>query len=104
MRLASISFTMNHLEAHIQFLAAEVRAGDPRALARAISIVENRSDGWIGFLKAIFTSTGKAKILGLTGSPGAGKSTLVDQLSLHYRKDNHQVGIIAVDQIGRAHV
>lgn len=88
---------MNHLEAHIQSLAAEVRSGDPRALARAISIVENRPDGWIGFLKAIFPSTGKAKILGLTGAPGAGKSTLVDQLSLHYRKENHQVGIIAVD-------
>jgi LAO/AO transport system kinase len=51
----------------------------------------------MGFLKAIFPSTGKAKILGLTGAPGAGKSTLVDQLTLHYRKDNHQVGIIAVD-------
>jgi LAO/AO transport system kinase len=88
---------MNHLEAHIQSLAAEVRAGDPRALARAISIVENRSDGWLAFLKAIFPSTGKAKVLGLTGAPGAGKSTLVDQLSLHYRKDNQQVGIIAVD-------
>lgn len=97
MCLSVIGFTMNHLEAHIQSLAVDVRSGDPRALARAISIVENRSDGWIVFLKSIFPATGKAKILGLTGAPGAGKSTLVDQLSLHYRKDNHQVGIIAVD-------
>lgn len=97
MSLAVISFTMNHLEAHIQSLAAEVRAGDARALARAISIVENRSDGWIGFLKAIFPYTGKAKVLGLTGAPGAGKSTLVDQLSVHYRNNNQRVGIIAVD-------
>ena len=88
---------MNHLEAYIQSLAVEVRTGDARALARAISIVENRSEGWIGFLKAIFPATGKAKIFGLTGAPGAGKSTLVDQLSLHYRKDNHRVGIVAVD-------
>ena len=78
-------------------MSAEVCTGDARALARAISIVENRSEGWIGFLKSIFPSTGKARILGLTGAPGAGKSTLVDQLSLHYRKENHQVGIIAVD-------
>ena len=75
----------------------QVRLGDPRALARAISTVENRSAGWSELLKALFPHTGKARILGLTGPPGAGKSTLVDQLAKHYRKEKHTVGIIAVD-------
>jgi len=66
-------------------------------LARAISIVENRSPGWSDLLKALFPQTGHARILGLTGAPGAGKSTLVDQLAKHYRKQNRTVGIIAVD-------
>jgi LAO/AO transport system kinase len=75
----------------------QIRAGDPRALARAISMVENRTPGWSGLLKTLFPYTGHARILGLTGPPGAGKSTLVDGLSKHYRKQGHTVGIIAVD-------
>jgi LAO/AO transport system kinase len=75
----------------------ELRAGNTRALARAISTVENRAPGWSELLKALFPHTGKASILGLTGAPGAGKSTLVDQLAKHYRKQNQTVGIIAVD-------
>ena len=74
-----------------------MRAGDPRTLARAISTVENRTPGWSELLKALFPQTGRARILGLTGSPGAGKSTLVDQLAKHYRQQNRTVGIIAVD-------
>jgi LAO/AO transport system kinase len=66
-------------------------------LARAISTVENRAAGWSDLLKALFPHTGKARVIGLTGAPGAGKSTLVDQLAKHYRKENHTVGIIAVD-------
>ena len=62
-----------------------------------ISIVENRLPGWAELLKALFPQTGHARILGLTGAPGAGKSTLVDQLAKHYRKENRTVGIIAVD-------
>jgi LAO/AO transport system kinase len=75
----------------------QLRSGDPRALARAISTVENRVEGWSPLLKALFPHTGKARILGLTGAPGAGKSTLVDQLAKHYRRDHKTLGIIAVD-------
>jgi LAO/AO transport system kinase len=80
-----------------QALIKQLRNGDARALARAISAVENRRPGWAELLKALFPQTGKARILGITGAPGAGKSTLVDQLAKHYRKENRTVGIIAVD-------
>jgi LAO/AO transport system kinase len=60
-------------------------------------MVENRSPGWAELLKALFPQTGRARILGLTGAPGAGKSTLVDRLAKHYRKQDRTVGIIAVD-------
>ncbi len=78
-------------------MADQVRAGDARALARAISTVENREAGWSQLLKALFPHSGRARILGMTGPPGAGKSTLVDQLARHYRKQDRSVGIIAVD-------
>jgi LAO/AO transport system kinase len=76
---------------------ARLCAGDTRSLAQAISAVENRAAGWSDLLKALFPHTGKARVLGITGAPGAGKSTLVDQLAKHYRKQNQTVGIIAVD-------
>jgi LAO/AO transport system kinase len=82
----------------IQTWIDQLRSGDVRALARAISTVENRAPGWSELLKALFQHSGKARVLGLTGPPGAGKSTLVDQLARFYRKHNHRVGIIAVDQ------
>jgi len=78
-------------------LIERLRNGDARALARAISTVENHGPGWVELLKALFPKTGHARILGLTGPPGAGKSTLVDQLAKLYRKQNRTVGIIAVD-------
>jgi LAO/AO transport system kinase len=59
--------------------------------------VENRADGWAELLKALFPHSGHARILGLTGAPGSGKSTLVDQLAKYYRRENRTVGIIAVD-------
>jgi len=93
-----------------------VRSGDARALARAISIVENHAPGWSDLLKALFPYTGKARVIGLTGAPGAGKSTLVDQLARVYRSretphfsrterarngaptdTRYTVGIVAVD-------
>jgi LAO/AO transport system kinase len=85
------------LSQQIQTWIEQLRAGDIRALSRAISTVENRKPGWTELLKALFPHSGKARVLGLTGPPGAGKSTLVDQLARHYRKENYTVGIIAVD-------
>jgi LAO/AO transport system kinase len=81
----------------IQPWIAQLRSGDVRALARAISTVENRAPGWSDLLKASFPHSGHARVLGLTGPPGAGKSTLVDQLARLYRKHNRTVGIVAVD-------
>ena len=74
-----------------------LRSGDARVLAQAISTVENRGAGWSDLLKALFPHTGRARVIGMTGPPGAGKSTLVDQLAKHYRKKGQTVGIIAVD-------
>jgi LAO/AO transport system kinase len=85
------------LQAELQQRVEQLRAGDPRALARAISTIENHASGWSDLLKALFPHTGKAQMIGLTGAPGAGKSTLVDQLAKLYRKENRTVGIIAVD-------
>ena len=78
-------------------LANRVRAGELRALARAISIVEDHAPESTALLKSLFPSSGNASVLGFTGSPGAGKSTLVDQVAREYRKQNKTIGIIAVD-------
>jgi LAO/AO transport system kinase len=86
-----------NLSPDIQALIEPLRAGDARSLARAISIVENRAPGWSDLLKALFPHTGQARVIGLTGAPGAGKSTLVDQLARFSRTQNQTVGIIAVD-------
>ena len=76
-----------------------LREGDVRAIARALTLVESRAwePATVQLLKALFPHTGKAFVLGITGSPGAGKSTLVDQLALYYRKQGRRVAIIAVD-------
>jgi len=71
--------------------------GDPRSIARAITAVENGADSASELMKAVFPNTGKALIVGITGSPGAGKSSLVDKLALFYREKGDRVGIICVD-------
>jgi LAO/AO transport system kinase len=68
-----------------------------RALARAISTVEDNRPESRELLKSLFNFTGRARVIGLTGAPGAGKSTLVDQLAREYRKQERTVGILAVD-------
>jgi GTPase len=90
-------FYTSFLTPDLQSWLDRLRSGDTRALTRAITTVENRTPGWADLLKAAFPKTGHACILGLTGAPGAGKSTLVDQLAKQYRKQNQTVGIIAVD-------
>jgi LAO/AO transport system kinase len=77
--------------------AAQIRAGDLRALARAATAVENRQIRGEDLLKELFPFTGKAAVLGITGSPGAGKSTLVDHFASALRAEGQQVGVIAVD-------
>ena len=96
-QLLSQCFTLKSLKDHLQPWIERLRAGDPRALARAISVVENRGPESADLLKSLFPHSGKARILGMTGAPGAGKSTLVDQLAKHYRRDGKTLGIIAVD-------
>jgi LAO/AO transport system kinase len=78
-------------------LADRVLAGDPRAIARAISLIEDETPLAADVVRAIFPSTGRAYLIGVTGPPGAGKSTLVDRLTSEVRTHGHTVGVIAVD-------
>ncbi|MDX6576885.1 MAG: GTPase, partial [Blastocatellia bacterium] len=80
-----------------QPLIDRVAAGEPNAVARAISKVEDGSDDSAALMKQVFPLAGRALIIGITGSPGAGKSSLVDKLAGFYRKRGERVGIIAVD-------
>jgi LAO/AO transport system kinase len=78
-------------------LVERILARDPRAIARAISKIENDAPDANEILKALFAHTGRGLAVGVTGAPGAGKSTLVDKLALHYRSLSKTVGVIAVD-------
>ncbi|HLM02848.1 MAG TPA: methylmalonyl Co-A mutase-associated GTPase MeaB [Pyrinomonadaceae bacterium] len=71
--------------------------GEPRAVARAITKVESGANGAAALMKEVFPKTGNALVIGITGSPGAGKSSLVDRLAGLYRQQEKRVGIIAVD-------
>src|SRR5208282_1421456 len=77
--------------------AGQVRAGDVRAISRAVSAIENRARDAEQILRELFPHTGRAYRIGITGAPGTGKSTLVDRLAAHYRGAHKTVGIIAVD-------
>lgn len=74
-----------------------ITAGDLNAVARAISKVEDGAADAAELMKQIFPRTGRALVIGITGAPGAGKSSLVDKLATVYRKRGERVGIIAVD-------
>jgi len=78
-------------------LIERVAAGEPGAVARAISNVEDGKAGTAALMKEIFPLTGRGLVIGITGPPGAGKSSLVDKLALLYRNQGQRVGIIAVD-------
>jgi LAO/AO transport system kinase len=83
--------------APIPALVNRLRNGDTRALARAISLVENEAPEAPALLSACFPHSGRALRVGITGSPGAGKSTLVDRLAQHFRHADRTVGLLAVD-------
>lgn len=77
--------------------ADKIRAGDVRAISRAITAIENHEPEAEEVLRLLFPDTGQAYLIGVTGSPGTGKSTLVDRLASRYRKQQLPVGIVAVD-------
>jgi LAO/AO transport system kinase len=89
-------------------IADRVLAGDPRAVARAISLIENEDPSTAALVGAIFAHTGRAYLIGVTGPPGAGKSTLIDRLTAEIRRptkpagegaqrEGHTVGVLAID-------
>ena len=78
-------------------LIDELLAGKHRALARVITKIENRSPGYRDLVSRLHTHTGGAEVIGITGSPGAGKSTLVDKMAATYRERGETVGVIAID-------
>src|SRR5215467_6232240 len=77
--------------------AQQISNGEIRAISRAITAIENHAPEAEPLLKDLFPQTGHAYLTGITGAPGTGKSTLVDRLAAHYRKQDQRVGIIAVD-------
>ncbi|WP_435179364.1 methylmalonyl Co-A mutase-associated GTPase MeaB [Halorussus sp. AFM4] len=78
-------------------LVEELLAGKHRALARVITKIENRAPGYRDLVAQLHDHTGGAEVIGITGSPGAGKSTLVDKMADYYRERGETVGVIAVD-------
>ena len=78
-------------------LAQSVLAGDRLSLARVLTHVENDTPEGQAALNALFSHTGRAHLVGVTGAPGTGKSSLVNQLALHYRRQGKRVAIVAID-------
>ena len=80
-----------------QSLAERLIAGDKRALARAITLIENDDPAGWELVREVFPRTGRARIIGLTGPPGVGKSTLIGALTAEMRKADRQVAVLSID-------
>src|SRR5687768_6339672 len=81
----------------LEQLAAGVRAGDRRALARSISLVENGDSTSYELVRELYPETGSAFVVGVTGPPGVGKSSLISALVRHVRAQERSVGVVSVD-------
>src|SRR5690606_33481667 len=77
--------------------AARIATGDERALARAMTLIERQDPSGDELLMTLRPRTGRARVLGVTGSPGSGKSTLTDAIIGRYREAGHRVGVVATD-------
>src|SRR5260370_15434583 len=93
----SRSFHRKSMTLPVEKWAESVRAGDVRAVSRAITAIENHQPEAEALLRLLFPHTGQAYLTGVTGAPGTGKSTLVDRLAAYHRKQKEEVGVIAVD-------
>uniref|UniRef100_UPI002930EDA2 P-loop NTPase fold protein n=1 Tax=Clavibacter michiganensis TaxID=28447 RepID=UPI002930EDA2 len=80
-----------------QSLTEKLFKGEPRAVARAITRVESGASGAADLMKEVFPRTGNAIVIGITGAPGAGKSSLVDKLAMFYKERGERIGIVCVD-------
>src|SRR5258706_234876 len=76
-------------------ISQQLRSGDHKLLARCISMVENESEGWMDLLQSLDVTP--VPVIGITGPPGAGKSTLISNLVQHYSKDGKKIAVLAVD-------
>jgi len=84
-------------ETEIKGLVERMQAGDRVALARLMTLVENRAPGLPALMSRVYPGSGRAHVIGITGPPGAGKSTLTDRITRHLRTAGTRVGIVAVD-------
>src|ERR687896_2192593 len=78
-------------------LAERLVAGDKRALARAITLIENGDPAGWELVRDVYPRTGKARIVGLTGPPGVGKSTLIGALTKEMREQDREVAVLSID-------
>lgn len=76
---------------------SRILSGEPRMIARAITLIENNADDAVEVMRAIYPKTGRARVIGITGAPGAGKSSLVDKLAMSYKERGEKVGIVCID-------
>ena len=94
---APLALETTDMDARSQVLAEQVRSGDLRLAARLIRDLDDRLPMARAVLQKLWPYTGRAFVLGITGNPGAGKSTVVDSLIAHYRRSGLRVGVVAID-------